>query len=75
MISDEFNHASIIDGIRLCKAQRYRYRNNNMADLEEQLKQAARPVSHDRHRRRVLHGRLYRQLPGICELAENTTPW
>ncbi len=37
VISDELNHASIIDGIRLCKAQRYRYRNNDMADLEKQL--------------------------------------
>ncbi len=41
VISDELNHASIIDGVRLCKAQRYRYRNNNMADLEDQLKAAA----------------------------------
>jgi len=40
IISDELNHASIIDGVRLCKAQRYRYKNNDMADLEEQLKQA-----------------------------------
>ena len=40
IISDELNHASIIDGVRLCKANRYRFRNNNMADLEEQLKQA-----------------------------------
>ena len=40
IISDELNHASIIDGIRLCKAQRFRYKNNNMADLEEQLKEA-----------------------------------
>ena len=38
VISDELNHASIIDGIRLCKAQRHRYRNNDMADLEEKLK-------------------------------------
>jgi glycine C-acetyltransferase len=37
VISDELNHASIIDGVRLCKAQRYRYKNCNMADLEEQL--------------------------------------
>ena len=37
VISDELNHASIIDGVRLCKAQRYRYGNNNMADLERQL--------------------------------------
>ncbi|GAB4393720.1 MAG: glycine C-acetyltransferase [Gammaproteobacteria bacterium] len=40
IISDELNHASIIDGIRLCKAQRFRYRNNNMQDLERQLQQA-----------------------------------
>ena len=37
VISDELNHASIIDGVRLCKAVRYRYRNNDMADLEAQL--------------------------------------
>ncbi|MBR2534327.1 MAG: glycine C-acetyltransferase [Erysipelotrichaceae bacterium] len=40
IISDELNHASIIDGVRLCKAKRYRYRNNDMTDLEKQLKQA-----------------------------------
>jgi glycine C-acetyltransferase len=40
IISDELNHASIIDGVRLCKAQRYRYRNSDMADLEEQLKKS-----------------------------------
>lgn len=40
IISDELNHASIIDGVRLCKAQRYRYKNCDMADLEEQLKAA-----------------------------------
>lgn len=40
IISDELNHASIIDGVRLCKAQRYRYKNCNMEDLEEQLKAA-----------------------------------
>ncbi|RKZ00552.1 MAG: glycine C-acetyltransferase [Ignavibacteriae bacterium] len=40
IISDELNHASIIDGVRLCKAQRYRYKNNNMNDLEEKLKEA-----------------------------------
>ena len=40
VISDELNHASIIDGIRLCKAQRYRYKNNDMADLEARLKEA-----------------------------------
>jgi glycine C-acetyltransferase len=40
IISDELNHASIIDGVRLCKAMRYRYKNNNMEDLEAQLKAA-----------------------------------
>jgi len=40
IISDQLNHASIIDGVRLCKAKRFRYRNNDMNDLEEQLKQA-----------------------------------
>ena len=40
IISDELNHASIIDGVRLCKAQRYRYKNNNMEDLEAKLKEA-----------------------------------
>ena len=40
VISDELNHASIIDGVRLCKAKRFRYRNNDMADLEAQLKAA-----------------------------------
>jgi glycine C-acetyltransferase len=40
IISDELNHASIIDGVRLCKAERYRYKNCDMADLEEQLKKA-----------------------------------
>lgn len=41
IISDALNHASIIDGVRLCKAQRYRYNNNDMADLEEKLKEAS----------------------------------
>ena len=41
IISDALNHASIIDGVRLCKAQRYRYEHNNMADLEAKLKEAA----------------------------------
>ena len=42
IISDELNHASIIDGIRLCKAQRYRYKNSDMQDLEIQLKKACK---------------------------------
>src|SRR5512136_2364598 len=41
VISDELNHASIIDGVRLCKAQRFRYVNSNMADLETRLKEAS----------------------------------
>jgi glycine C-acetyltransferase len=41
VISDELNHASIIDGIRLCKARKYRYKNNDMNDLEEKLKEAS----------------------------------
>src|SRR6187401_1476800 len=41
IISDELNHASIIDGVRLCKANRFRYRNNDMADLETKLKEAS----------------------------------
>jgi glycine C-acetyltransferase len=41
IISDALNHASIIDGVRLCKAQRYRYEHNNMQDLEEKLKESA----------------------------------
>jgi glycine C-acetyltransferase len=41
IISDELNHASIIDGVRLCKAQRFRYRNGDMNDLEEKLKEAS----------------------------------
>ena len=41
ILSDALNHASIIDGVRLCKAKRYRYKNSDMADLEEKLKEAA----------------------------------
>ncbi len=71
IISDELNHASIIDGVRLCKAQRYRYQNNNMADLEARLKEA----SGARFRLIATDGVFsmdgyIANLPGICELAE-----
>lgn len=46
IISDELNHASIIDGVRLCKAQRYRFKNNDMDDLEEQLRIADKKARH-----------------------------
>lgn len=71
VISDSLNHASIIDGIRLCKAQRFRYRNNDMSDLEQQL-QAARSC---RHRLIATDGVFsmdgyLAKLPDICELAD-----
>jgi len=71
IISDQLNHASIIDGIRLCKAQRYRYRNNDMADLEQQL-QAAQGC---RNRLIATDGVFsmdgyLAKLPDICELAD-----
>jgi len=71
IISDELNHASIIDGIRLCKAQRFRYRNNDMADLEAQLKQAQSA----RFRMIATDGVFsmdgyIANLPAICDLAE-----
>lgn len=71
LISDELNHASIIDGMRLCKAQRYRYKNNDMTDLERQL-QAAKVA---RTRLIVTDGTfsmdgVIAQLDKIVELAE-----
>ena len=71
IISDELNHASIIDGIRLCKAQRFRYRNNDMADLEGKLKEAASA----RFRMIATDGVFsmdgyIANLPAICDLAE-----
>lgn len=71
VISDELNHASIIDGIRLCKARRYRYRNNDMADLEAKLREAA-----DARSRLIATDGVFSMdgvvadLPGICTLAE-----
>jgi glycine C-acetyltransferase len=74
IISDELNHASIIDGIRLCKAQRFRYKHDDMADLEEKLK-ATREL---RHRIIVTDGAFsmdgtIAQLDKIAELAEKYT--
>ncbi|MBS1916216.1 MAG: glycine C-acetyltransferase [Bacteroidetes bacterium] len=71
IISDALNHASIIDGIRLCKAQRYRYEHNNMADLENKLKES----QHLRSRIIVTDGSFsmdgtIAQLDKICDLAD-----
>ncbi|NQV51752.1 MAG: glycine C-acetyltransferase [Flavobacteriales bacterium] len=71
IISDALNHASIIDGVRLCKAQRFRYANNDMADLEEQLKAA----SGARNKVIVTDGVFsmdgyVAQLDKICDLAD-----
>jgi glycine C-acetyltransferase len=71
IISDELNHASIIDGVRLCKAQRFRYKNNNMADLEEQLKQAGKAQFRVIATDGVFSmDGIIADLPGICELAD-----
>jgi glycine C-acetyltransferase len=60
IISDALNHASIIDGVRLCKAQRYRYEHNNMEDLEAKLKESAHVRSRVIVTRwRVQHGWYY----------------
>ncbi|WP_407404056.1 glycine C-acetyltransferase [Chryseobacterium sp.] len=73
IISDELNHASIIDGVRLCKAARYRYKNNNMADLEAQLIAA----SEKNHRFKIIvtdgvfsMDGIVADLKGVCDLAE-----
>lgn len=71
IISDELNHASIIDGIRLCKAQRYRYKHSDMSDLEEQLKKA----QDQRHRIIVTDGVFsmdgdIAKMDEICDLAD-----
>ncbi|NCD68192.1 glycine C-acetyltransferase [Mucilaginibacter agri] len=71
IISDELNHASIIDGVRLCKAQRHRYKHDDMADLEEKLK----ATQNLRHRIIVTDGAFsmdgtIAQLDKICDLAD-----
>lgn len=73
IISDSLNHASIIDGVRLCKAMRYRYVNSDMADLETQLKQASADGA--RHILIVTDGVFsmdgyIAKLPEICDLAD-----
>jgi glycine C-acetyltransferase len=73
VISDELNHASIIDGVRLCKAQRFRYRNNDMADLEARLKEAV--AAGTRFRMIATDGvfsmdGVIANLPAICDLAD-----
>ncbi len=71
VISDELNHASIIDGIRLCKAQRFRYKHNDMADLESKLEEASTA-----RRRLIVTDGVFSmdgtiaQLDKICDLAE-----
>jgi glycine C-acetyltransferase len=72
IISDELNHASIIDGIRLCKARRLRYRNNDMADLKARLEEARDA----RHRLIATDGVFsmdgyLADLPAICQLADD----
>jgi glycine C-acetyltransferase len=71
IISDELNHASIIDGVRLCKAKRYRYKNNDMESLEEQLK-----LSQEQRNRVIVTDGVFSmdgylaQLDKICDLAD-----
>ena len=73
IISDSLNHASIIDGVRLCKAARYRYKNSNMEDLEDQLKNAI--IAKHRFKLIVTDGvfsmdGLVAPLDKICDLAD-----
>src|SRR3954454_7202628 len=71
IISDELNHASIIDGVRLCKAQRFRYKNNDMADLEAKLQEAKGARSRMIATDGVFSMDGYiANLPKICDLAE-----
>ena len=73
IISDQLNHASIIDGVRLCKAARYRYQNNDMADLEAKLIEASKA----NHRFKIIAtdgvfsmDGIVADLKGICDLAD-----
>ncbi len=76
VLSDELNHASIIDGVRLCKAQRHRYKNADMADLEKGLQESRA----SRFRLIATDGVFSMDgslapLPDICAWPTNTTPW
>ena len=79
IISDALNHASIIDGVRLCKAKRFRYANSDMADLERQLVAAREGGA--RFKLVVTDGVFsmdgyIANLPAICDLAEtHSAPW
>ncbi|MFW7380718.1 MAG: glycine C-acetyltransferase [Oligoflexus sp.] len=73
VISDALNHASIIDGVRLCKAKRFRYQNNDMADLEKQLQQAV--ADGCRHKLIATDGvfsmdGIIANLQAVCDLAD-----
>ena len=73
VISDELNHASIIDGVRLCKAKRYRYKNNNMDELESKLKEAS--TAGAKNKLITTDGVFsmdgyIADLAGVCELAD-----
>ena len=72
IVSDELNHASIIDGIRLSKAARFRYKNADMADLRTQARGGPRVARAGvrGHRRGLLDGRHVRPLDEICDLAD-----
>ena len=76
IISDSLNHASIIDGVRLCKAARYRYDNNNMADLEKRLQQAPSDVA-----KMVIADSVFSMdgdianIPALSALCKKTSSW
>ncbi|MEI3193413.1 MAG: aminotransferase class I/II-fold pyridoxal phosphate-dependent enzyme [Lachnospiraceae bacterium] len=78
VISDELNHASIIDGVRLCKAKRYRYHNNDMADLRAKLEEA--DAAGARIKLIATDGvfsmdGIIADLKGICDLADGFRHW
>ena len=76
IISDQLNHASIIDGVRLCKARRYRYANNDLTDLEAQLQQADAEAGPNGGQKLIATDGVFSMdgviadLKGVCDLAE-----